>query len=334
MLRAAALLTRGSVARADGRRHARHTALTRAAGTGAAAAVGPAARRLRRRARRRAPPPRAAARPRGRAPRRRGREVAVLLGGVDSSVAPSCSRARGGARAAPASGRGPRALISRARCSGPPRRAPISTLSRADGADGAARSRVKSSQAALFPRLRAPRKIWLEDGPRTPGRRRARGGRPGRARGVRVGGADGGSVPLETLAPAEYARDVVAATGDARAGRTPNPDVLCNSRVKFAFVDRVGRDFARPRGPLRAHRAAARPRPRRRRAPAVGRVDARRCCPRRRRAAVAGRVAAEARVRAPRAVAVAAAADPAALLGGGAPTRLLRAADRRKDQVT
>lgn len=31
---------------------------------------------------------------------------------------------------------------------------------------------------------------------------------------------------------------------EARAGRTPNPDIMCNSRVKFgAFMDVVGRYF-------------------------------------------------------------------------------------------
>ena len=32
---------------------------------------------------------------------------------------------------------------------------------------------------------------------------------------------------------------------EARAGRTPNPDIMCNSRVKFgAFMDAVGTHFA------------------------------------------------------------------------------------------
>lgn len=45
----------------------------------------------------------------------------------------------------------------------------------------------------------------------------------------------------------EYWEEVVAYTVDeARAGRTPNPDVMCNSRVKFgAFYERIGKNFDR-----------------------------------------------------------------------------------------
>lgn len=51
-------------------------------------------------------------------------------------------------------------------------------------------------------------------------------------------------VPLETLSlQAEYWQQVVQYTFDeARQGRTPNPDVMCNSRVKFGvFYDYIGR---------------------------------------------------------------------------------------------
>jgi tRNA-specific 2-thiouridylase len=51
-------------------------------------------------------------------------------------------------------------------------------------------------------------------------------------------------VPLETVSlQREYWRDVVQYTlAEARRGRTPNPDVMCNSRVKFGtFYDYVGR---------------------------------------------------------------------------------------------
>lgn len=41
-----------------------------------------------------------------------------------------------------------------------------------------------------------------------------------------------------------WERVVAHSVGEIRAGRTPNPDVLCNSRVKFgAFLDGLG---ARP----------------------------------------------------------------------------------------
>ena len=37
---------------------------------------------------------------------------------------------------------------------------------------------------------------------------------------------------------------VASAVGDAKAGRTPNPDVLCNSRIKFGmFYDYISDRF-------------------------------------------------------------------------------------------
>jgi tRNA-specific 2-thiouridylase len=51
-------------------------------------------------------------------------------------------------------------------------------------------------------------------------------------------------VPLETVSlQQEYWRDVVQYTlREARAGFNPNPDVMCNSMVKFGcFYDYVGR---------------------------------------------------------------------------------------------
>lgn len=53
-------------------------------------------------------------------------------------------------------------------------------------------------------------------------------------------------VPLETVPlQREYWEQVVAYTvREAREGRTPNPDVMCNSRIKFGmFYDYVGRHF-------------------------------------------------------------------------------------------
>jgi hypothetical protein len=45
----------------------------------------------------------------------------------------------------------------------------------------------------------------------------------------------------------EYWDLVVASTvREAQRGRTPNPDILCNSRVKFGmFYDAVGKHFAK-----------------------------------------------------------------------------------------
>ncbi len=53
-------------------------------------------------------------------------------------------------------------------------------------------------------------------------------------------------VPLEILSfQKEYEREVISYTlREAKAGRTPNPDVICNSQVKFgAFMKSVGRHF-------------------------------------------------------------------------------------------
>ena len=53
-------------------------------------------------------------------------------------------------------------------------------------------------------------------------------------------------VPLEIVSlQKEYrARVVSYVLAEVEAGRTPNPDVLCNSRIKFgAFYDRFGRQF-------------------------------------------------------------------------------------------
>jgi tRNA U34 2-thiouridine synthase MnmA/TrmU len=55
-------------------------------------------------------------------------------------------------------------------------------------------------------------------------------------------------VPLEAVSmQKEYWAEVVAATiAEAEKGRTPNPDILCNSRIKFGmFYDQVGRHFQR-----------------------------------------------------------------------------------------
>ena len=55
-------------------------------------------------------------------------------------------------------------------------------------------------------------------------------------------------VPLEAVSlQREYQQHVVGyLVGEAAAGRTPNPDILCNSRIKFGmFYDQVGRHFQR-----------------------------------------------------------------------------------------
>lgn len=54
------------------------------------------------------------------------------------------------------------------------------------------------------------------------------------------------SVPLEVVPlQKEYWDQVVSYTvREAREGRTPNPDVMCNSRIKFGmFYDHVGKHF-------------------------------------------------------------------------------------------
>lgn len=54
-------------------------------------------------------------------------------------------------------------------------------------------------------------------------------------------------VPLEAVSlQREYQDRVVSyLVGEAAAGRTPNPDVMCNSRIKFGtFHDRIGTHFA------------------------------------------------------------------------------------------
>jgi tRNA-specific 2-thiouridylase len=53
-------------------------------------------------------------------------------------------------------------------------------------------------------------------------------------------------IPLEVVPfQKEYWERVVAYTiGEVKAGRTPNPDMLCNARIKFgAFYDAFGKDF-------------------------------------------------------------------------------------------
>ncbi len=55
-------------------------------------------------------------------------------------------------------------------------------------------------------------------------------------------------VPLEVVPlQKEYWERIVSYTiAEARAGRTPNPDVLCNARIKFgAFYEAVGQGFER-----------------------------------------------------------------------------------------
>ena len=56
-------------------------------------------------------------------------------------------------------------------------------------------------------------------------------------------------VPLETVPlQKEYWQHVMQYTlNESRAGRTPNPDVMCNSLIKFgAFYEYVGRFVAPP----------------------------------------------------------------------------------------
>jgi len=55
-------------------------------------------------------------------------------------------------------------------------------------------------------------------------------------------------VELETMSlQEEYWNGVVQYTlAEAKAGRTPNPDIMCNARVKFGvFLDRMGRHFSK-----------------------------------------------------------------------------------------
>ena len=55
-------------------------------------------------------------------------------------------------------------------------------------------------------------------------------------------------VPLEVVSlQKEYWDQVVAYTiAEVKAGRTPNPDVLCNSRIKFgAFIDAIDSSYER-----------------------------------------------------------------------------------------
>jgi len=55
-------------------------------------------------------------------------------------------------------------------------------------------------------------------------------------------------VPLQVVSlQQEYRDEVVAYTIDSvRAGRTPNPDILCNQRIKFgAFYEKIGSEFER-----------------------------------------------------------------------------------------
>lgn len=57
---------------------------------------------------------------------------------------------------------------------------------------------------------------------------------------------EGAGVPLEVLSlQAEYHEAIVSsAIRELRAGRTPSPDISCNTRIKFGvFLDRVGTRF-------------------------------------------------------------------------------------------
>lgn len=63
-------------------------------------------------------------------------------------------------------------------------------------------------------------------------------------------------VPIETVSlQEEYWQEVVQYTfGEARQGRTPNPDIMCNSRIKFGmFYDYVGRHFKNVATGMNAH---------------------------------------------------------------------------------
>ena len=55
------------------------------------------------------------------------------------------------------------------------------------------------------------------------------------------------SLPLPPPLPLSLPAQVVQYTfSEARLGRTPNPDVMCNSRIKFGmFYQHVGRHFAK-----------------------------------------------------------------------------------------
>lgn len=53
-------------------------------------------------------------------------------------------------------------------------------------------------------------------------------------------------VPLEVISlQSEYLQEVVTYTlGEIKAGRTPNPDVMCNNRIKFgAFYKKIGQEY-------------------------------------------------------------------------------------------
>jgi tRNA-5-taurinomethyluridine 2-sulfurtransferase len=59
---------------------------------------------------------------------------------------------------------------------------------------------------------------------------------------------DQAAVPLEVISlQQEYWSEVVGYTvREAKQGRTPNPDIMCNNRIKFGmFYDYVGRHFAK-----------------------------------------------------------------------------------------